>query len=96
MTPTRAWEFGAGGLLALLGARGRLPGGARAALSWAGLAAIGCAAVLYSAQTPFPGTAALLPVLGTLAVIHAGMPRARWAPSPALRIRPAQFLGDIS
>ena len=34
--------------------------------------------------------------LGTLAVILAGMPRARWAPSPLLRFRPGQFLGDIS
>ncbi|MGH2943554.1 MAG: acyltransferase family protein, partial [Solirubrobacteraceae bacterium] len=35
VTPTRAWEFGAGGLLALLGTRTRLPDAVRAALSWA-------------------------------------------------------------
>jgi peptidoglycan/LPS O-acetylase OafA/YrhL len=95
-TPTRAWEFGAGGLLALVGARSRLPDGLRAVLSWAGLAAIALAAALYSEATPFPGSAALLPVLGALAVVHAGLPVARWAPSRLLALRPAQFLGDIS
>ena len=97
VTPTRAWEFGAGGLLALLGGRAwRLPDAARAALSWAGLLAVLYASIFYSTDTPFPGSAALVPVLGTLAIILAGMPRAWWAPSPAYRLRPAQFLGDIS
>jgi peptidoglycan/LPS O-acetylase OafA/YrhL len=96
VTPTRAWEFGAGGLLALLGTRAALPDRARALLSWAGLAAIGYAAAAYGAETAFPGWAAAVPVVGALAVIHAGMPAARWAPSAILRIPPAQFLGDIS
>ena len=97
VTPTRAWEFGAGGLLALLGARAwRLPDQVRAALSWAGLLAVLYASVFYSTDTAFPGSAALVPVLGTLAVILAGTPRARWAPSPLLRFKPGQFLGDIS
>jgi peptidoglycan/LPS O-acetylase OafA/YrhL len=96
VTPTRAWEFGAGGLLALLGARPALPDRPRAALSWAGLAAVAYAAVAYSTDTAFPGWAALVPVAGALAVIYAGMPSAAWSPSRLLRVRPAQFLGDIS
>ncbi|MGH2944288.1 MAG: acyltransferase family protein, partial [Solirubrobacteraceae bacterium] len=64
--------------------------------SWAGLVAIAYAAAFYSTGTAFPGWAALVPVVGALAVIHAGMPRASWAPSAMLRVRPAQFLGDIS
>ncbi|MDP2710829.1 MAG: acyltransferase family protein [Solirubrobacteraceae bacterium] len=96
VTPTRAWEFGAGGLLALLGARAQLPDRSRALLSWAGLAAIMYAAIFYSTETPFPGSAALVPILGALAVMHAGMPQARWAPSRMLQIAPAQFLGGIS
>ena len=96
VTPTRAWEFGAGGLLALAGARSKLPDGVRALLSWAGLAAVVYAAVFYSTETAFPGWAAAVPVAGALAVIHAGMPEARWGPSALLRIRPAQFVGDIS
>lgn len=96
VTPTRAWEFGAGGLLALIGARGRLPDRLSALLSWAGLGAVCYAAAAYSTDTAFPGWAAAVPVVGALAVIHAGMPKARWAPSQILRVRPAQFLGDIS
>src|SRR4051794_8568611 len=87
VTPTRAWEFGAGGLLALFAAGPRE--GRRALVSaWAGVAAIGFAAVTFSDSTAFPGVAALLPVLGAVLVIHAG--------APILRARPVQFLGDIS
>jgi peptidoglycan/LPS O-acetylase OafA/YrhL len=86
VTPTRAWEFGAGGLLAFAPAAAR----SRVALSWAGLAAIAIAGVAFSAATPFPGAAALLPVLGTVAVIWAA------APTAPLRWRPVQLLGDIS
>jgi peptidoglycan/LPS O-acetylase OafA/YrhL len=96
ITPTRAWEFGAGGLLALLGARALLPDWIRAFLSWAGLGAVGYAAAAYSTDTAFPGWAAAVPVAGALVVIYAGMPRAFFAPSRILKIRPAQFLGDIS
>ncbi len=96
VTPTRAWEFGAGGLLALIGTRAQLPDGVRALLSWAGLGAVAYSAAAYSTETAFPGWAAAVPVVGALAVIHAGMPAARWAPSRILKVRPAQFLGDIS
>ena len=80
----------------MVGARAVLPDGARAALSWAGLAAIAYAAIFYSTSTPFPGSAALVPVLGALAVIHARVPRAGWAPSRVLRSRAMQFVGGIS
>jgi peptidoglycan/LPS O-acetylase OafA/YrhL len=95
VTPTRAWEFAAGGLLALLPpAAGREA--SRAVLSWLGLGAIALAAGAYSVATPFPGYAALLPVLGAVAVIRAGSPARGWAPTPVLRLRPVQFLGDVS
>jgi peptidoglycan/LPS O-acetylase OafA/YrhL len=96
VTPTRAWEFGAGGLLAMLPQSADGHAAVRSALSWAGIAAIILAAVAYSDATPFPGGAALLPVLGPLAVIWAGAPTIRWSPLPALRLAPVQFLGDVS
>ena len=96
---TRAWEFGAGGLLALaapvLAARGR-DNGARSVLGWAGLAAIVLAAAAYGASTPFPGFAAALPVAGTLAVIAAAQPGGRFAPTRMLSLGPVQRLGDLS
>jgi peptidoglycan/LPS O-acetylase OafA/YrhL len=68
---TRAWELLAGGLLAL-GAvppiRGRI---AREGLPLAGLGAIACAIILFDRDTPFPGSAALLPVLGAASLLHA-------------------------
>src|SRR3954470_16690257 len=91
VTPTRAWEFGAGGILALFAARPRVDTKAIAALSWAGLVAIGLAAATYSDATAFPGVAALLPVLGAVAVIYAGSPLTR--PSPA-RLPPPACCGS--
>ncbi len=96
ITPTRAWEFGAGGLLALSAQTVVGSARVRAVVSWAGLAAIAIASATFSGETPFPGAAALLPVLGTLAVIWAGAPALRWAPTPLMERRPVQFLGDIS
>jgi peptidoglycan/LPS O-acetylase OafA/YrhL len=95
-TPTRAWEFGAGGLLALWAAHESGAERWRSALSWAGLAAIVVAAFAFTKATPFPGLAALLPVLGTAAVIRAGLPQARWAPSAGFKLAPVQLVGDIS
>jgi peptidoglycan/LPS O-acetylase OafA/YrhL len=96
ITPTRAWEFGAGGLLALAGATGRGRQGGRTVLAWLGIAAIAGSALLYSDGTPFPSYTALLPVLGALAIIQAGAPLAPLAPTAAYRLRPVQFFGDIS
>lgn len=102
VTPARAWQFGAGALLAVLtasrwggSALERAPH-ARAALSWAGLAAIAWSGLTFTSATPFPGTAALVPVLGTVAVIAAGSPAVAWSPVRLLAPRPVQVLGDIS
>lgn len=83
VTPTRMWELGIGGLLAVVmagradGAPQRVPRalaspGMRSLLVLAGLAAIGYAVIRYDGGTPFPGYSAALPVLGTAAVILAG------------------------
>jgi peptidoglycan/LPS O-acetylase OafA/YrhL len=98
VTPTRAWEFGLGGLVALgLGAQiGRAPGLVRVLVAWAGLAAILVGAFAYGPGTPFPGVAALLPILGTLAVIRAGTPVHRLAPTKLYNWRAVQSTGDLS
>ena len=96
VTTTRIWELGAGGLLALLPERaGRLLGRG-GALGWLGLAAIVFAAVRYSGTTTFPGTAALLPVVGALALLACGSPRAAFGPAVLTATRPLIFLGGIS
>ena len=70
MLPTRAWELLAGGLLALGLVRHVANRWLREAVAWIGLVAIIIAVTCYSETTPFPGAAALLPVLGAGALIH--------------------------
>jgi len=95
VTPTRAWEFGAGALLALLPA---VAGAARvrAAAAWIGLAAIVAAAVTFDDATPFPGAWALLPVIGTGLVLWADGDGVRGAPTGVLRFGPVQRVGELS
>jgi len=95
ITPTRVWEFGAGGLLALAATANSRPA-LRSLVSWTGIAMILIAAFFYTPRTPFPGAAALLPILGTLAVIWAGAPQVRWAPLGWMRLRTVQWIGDTS
>jgi peptidoglycan/LPS O-acetylase OafA/YrhL len=71
--PTRAWELAVGGLVALTaGQWRRLPALPAAIAGWGGLALMLLACSRLDATTPYPGTAALLPVLGTALVIGAG------------------------
>lgn len=97
-TWARAWEFAAGGLLAVWRARAPAGGPAapRIALSWAGFLGLGATGVMLDGNTPFPGTAAMLPVLATLAVIAAGTPVGTASPAPLLRLRPVQWLGHVA
>lgn len=95
VTPTRVWEFGAGGLLALAATNTARPA-LRAAVSWLGIAMILVAAFAYNPQTPFPGIAAALPIAGTLAVIWAGSPDLRWSPLHWMKLRGTQWAGDVS
>jgi peptidoglycan/LPS O-acetylase OafA/YrhL len=87
---TRAWELGVGALVAVLGLR--LPRRAATLLGGAGLAAVLLAAVLFTARTPFPGYAALLPVAGTAAVLVGGAS----APSGLLGEPLLQAVGRLS
>lgn len=73
VTTTRLWELVVGALLAVGAERlGRAPARVRRVAGWAGLAAIGVAAVGFGPTTPFPGVAALVPTLGAAAVLWAG------------------------
>jgi peptidoglycan/LPS O-acetylase OafA/YrhL len=95
--PTRAWQLGVGAIIAigLIRLPDRTPGTARSLLGWAGLGLIGAAVVLIGPATPYPGMAALLPVLGTALVILAGS-GGRSQPSRLLGMAIPRFLGRIS
>ncbi len=135
-SPTRAWQFAVGGLLALASPRfgggfgggggrepvghevvghepvgrepvgrepvGREPVGRevvwRAVLGWAGLVAIIWSCAFFGARTPYPGLAALVPTLGTAAVIAAGSAGmgARQGPGRLLSSRALVAVGGLS
>ncbi len=96
VTTTRMWELGIGCILAIvLPWVPKLSPRVAVILGTAGIGAMLAAAAFYSADTRFPGSAALLPTLGAAAVILAGTDK-RTVVTRALSIRPLQFIGDIS
>ncbi|MGC0368422.1 acyltransferase family protein [Microbacterium sp. SLBN-111] len=96
--PTRAWELGAGGIVAFaLHHRAQVLGPRSAAiLGWAGLLGLLSTVVLFTSSTPFPGYWAALPVITTALVILAGATPTRYGPSALLSLRGMAFVGAIS
>jgi peptidoglycan/LPS O-acetylase OafA/YrhL len=97
LLPSRAWELMAGALLAVVPARPQTPRWLLGVTGWGGLAAVLAAMLLYTEETPFPGWAALAPVLGTAAIIWSTGQNER--PSVLCRMlswRPVVFVGLIS
>ncbi|GGV46037.1 acyltransferase [Kitasatospora herbaricolor] len=112
-TASRLWEFAAGGAAALLARRLALRSAAAGAphgrsrtgraamclLGWLGAAAVLAAVRWYDRATPFPGTAALLPAVGTAAVLLAGgsgRPAGRTEIGRLLATRPLRAVGRLS
>lgn len=95
LAPTRAWELLLGTILSLK-LFPELTGALRRnAATLLGIAMIMTSAALFSATTPFPGVAALLPCLGTALITAAG----ETGPSLISRIlssKPVVFVGLIS
>ena len=97
ITPTRLWELGVGALVALgsgvfLTWRARLG----ALVGWCGLIVLVASAFLVSTATPWPGIAALAPVLGTAAVIAGGFACRDAGPARLLALRPLVWIGGLS
>jgi peptidoglycan/LPS O-acetylase OafA/YrhL len=94
---TRAWEFAAGAVLALAGVRAtrrfqRLEG----ALALLGIAMLVASLRYVTGDTPLPGVPTLLPVIGSLLVIRAGLRSSGNVVSRLLGTRPFVALGDLS
>jgi peptidoglycan/LPS O-acetylase OafA/YrhL len=95
--PSRAWELGVGGLVALgVPLWHRVPPAVAGLSGWAGLALVVGSCVLLSGSTPFPGTAALAPVLGTALVIAAGCAGPAWGAGAVLGLPPLRAIGRVS
>lgn len=97
---TRAWELGAGGLLAfLLKEKIHVAVNARLAVisGWYGLVILSYCALMYNEYTVFPGVAAALPVFGALLMLFAGaFNRSDSWMNQLLGNRLLQYLGMVS
>ncbi|KRE50363.1 acyltransferase [Arthrobacter sp. Soil736] len=96
VSPARVWEFAAGALVALVFVDRTLDGWVATVLGWAGIGLIVGSALTFTAETPFPGWTAIVPVGGTaliLMVAGTATPAgARWW----LSSKSMQFVGGIS
>lgn len=93
LIPSRAWELGAGGLIALNffpAIRSRF---AKQVIAVGGLAAIILGCFLVTSELPFPAPWALVPVIGTVLLIAYGQGAIT---SHLLSAPPMTFIGDIS
>ncbi len=94
---TRAWELAIGAFIAVGAARlAGLPKALAAVMTWVGLVAIVASAFLYTEETPFPGYAAAVPVLGAAAIIAGGATGTRHGVVAILRTWPFQQIGKYS
>jgi len=94
---TRAWDLAIGALLAFTAAQWRrLPAPAAAITGWAGLALIVLACNQLRTTMPYPGTAALLPMLGTVLVIGAGCATPVQGCGRVLAWSPMRAMGRLS
>jgi peptidoglycan/LPS O-acetylase OafA/YrhL len=101
-TFTRAWELGAGALVALVPPTflRRLTRLSLEAMAAAGVVMLVVACVLINPETPFPGIAAMLPVAGTALLIMAGsvtdVPSKVTVWGRLLAVAPMRMIGDWS
>ena len=95
--PTRMWELAGGGLIAigLLRLPPRFGFRSSTLIGGLGLVLLGIALLRIDTDTPFPGTAALLPVAGTMLLILSGA-RSDSLHARLLSTRVPRWLGRIS
>jgi peptidoglycan/LPS O-acetylase OafA/YrhL len=100
--PTRIWEFALGGALALTAAHrataesSRVYGVPANLLQFAGVFALAIAVAVYDRATPYPGSAALVPAFGTVALVLGGERAGPSAVSRLLSVDWLRWLGRMS
>ncbi|HVJ06777.1 MAG TPA: acyltransferase family protein [Acidisarcina sp.] len=96
LMPLRAWEFAIGGLASQIPMeRIRSRPQLMRVLGWGGLAMVLFSGFVLS-PVGFPGTKVLLPVLGSTAILIAGLGGGRASVSSVLGTSPLQYLGQRS
>jgi peptidoglycan/LPS O-acetylase OafA/YrhL len=94
LLPTRAWELGAGGMLALAMQRHTPRDSTARLLVIAGLATIALSTFLFGRVADFPGWIAMIPVLGTVLCLAGG--ETRGIGVRILSLEPLQRVGKRS
>lgn len=95
-TLSRTWEFGLGGILAVVFAERSLRGHLADWASWIGWAALAASVIVINDSDPFPGVLALVPTLATVLIIAAGSSSGGANLNRVSGFAPIQFLGGIS
>jgi len=99
-SPARAWELAIGAACAVGGAAwtSRWTSGARTVAAAVGATAIAWSCLAYTPMTPFPGLAALVPVLGAALLLLAGQDTEARPTFVArgLSVPPMRLIGDWS
>ena len=95
MAPTRAWELLVGSIIALNVIPSIKNDFLRSTIALLGMVFIGYSVFFFTEATPFPGTAALLPVLGAGFLLFSGNGNST-AVGKVLSFRPFVFTGLIS
>ncbi len=94
---TRVWELAVGALIAVtIEFWNRLPMVLASLMSWTGLIVIAASCFAFGDSTVYPGSAVIAPVLGSALVIAAGVPGWTGTSELLLKLRPFQFVGNIS
>src|ERR1035437_350618 len=95
-SPTRAWEFAVGALLALAAPSiARVPRALASLAAGVGLILVLASGLIIDGSTQFPGWATLLPVGATALLLASGTVAQGWL-QRALSIRPLVWIGDRS
>lgn len=93
-TPWRIWQFLAGALIALTPELRKSSGQMRLMITVASITALGWSAITFDSYTPFPGWAALVPVISTSALLY--FSGANDFVTKLLGSRPLTSIGDVS
>lgn len=93
---TRAWEFVAGVVLALVSVRWTPPRFVRSLAAVSGLALLVFTIVKLNSTDVFPGVRAMLPVAATLGLLVGGLGTSASLVNRLLAFKPLVWLGDIS
>ncbi|MGB6058124.1 MAG: acyltransferase family protein [Microthrixaceae bacterium] len=94
--PPRFWEFAIGGLAAMVPVNAMRRRHAATVAGCAGLILVAFSMVAYNATTPFPGWTAMVPVLGTVLILVAGVSDASPVSSRLLSGRVVGWFGQYS